>query len=149
MEMGKNMKNIERLLWKFFQYELNGQTINLSKNSQAWYLTISNGVSKKYRDNYIKTLETKVCGDTVEMHTLKDKTIMIGSTATPEDNFLWQEAKVAAEMEELLELQKQVLERKRALAGSLKSLVEANKELPTDSEHYNKYSRKSFDGISA
>ena len=81
------------------------------------------------------------------MHTLKDKTIMIGSIATPDDAWLFQEAIVVSEMQELLALQKQILEMKTSLTSSLSNLVAANKALDPASPHFNKYSAESFSAL--
>ena len=82
---------------------------------------------------------------TAEMQ--KDKTIMIGSIATPDDAWLFQEAIVVSEMQELLALQKQILEMKTSLTSSLSNLVAANKALDPASPHFNKYSAESFSAL--
>ena len=83
----------------------------------------------------------------MKIHTLKDGTIMIGSIATPDDAWLFQEAIVVSEMQELLALQKQILEMKTSLTSSLSNLVAANKALDPASPHFNKYSASSFSSL--
>jgi hypothetical protein len=147
-ELSKNMNNIERLLWKYFQYEMNSRGMfDMRYNKNAFYLIISANTNQKGIDEIVSKIQDKICNDTIEIHILKRKTIMLGSIETKEDAFRWQEAKVNAEMEELLEIQKQVLERKKQLIPSLKALVEAQNDLPVDSEYANRYSKKSFEAL--
>jgi hypothetical protein len=108
MEISNNLKRIDDLICKHFRYELSNQVI-VSKNNQAIYIKMANNVSAKYRDKYIQDINKKI-DKTMKIHTLKDGTIMIGSIATPDDAWLFQEAIVCSEMEELLALQKQILE---------------------------------------
>ena len=145
MEMSNNLKRIDSLLWKHFRYEINNYVI-VSKNNQAIYIKMNNNVSAKYRDKYIQDIN-KIIDKTMKMHTLKDKTIMIGSIATPDDAWLFQEAIVVSEMQELLALQKQILEMKTSLTSSLSNLVAANKALDPASPHFNKYSAESFSAL--
>lgn len=145
MEMSNNLKRIDSLLWKHFRYEINNQVI-VSKNNQAIYINFANNVSAKYRNKFINDIN-KIIDNTMMMHTLKDKTIMIGSIATPDDAWLFQEAIVVSEMEELLALQKQILEMKTSLTSSLSNLVAANKALDPASPHFNKYSAESFSAL--
>ena len=145
MEMSNNLKRIDNLICKHFRYELSNQIIR-SKNNQAIYIKMANNVSAKYRDKYIQDIN-KIIDKTMKMHTLKDGTIMIGSIATPDDAWLFQEAIVCSEMEELLALQKQILEMKTSLTSSLSNLVAANKALDPASPHFNKYSAKSFSAL--
>ncbi len=145
MEMSNNLKRIDSLLWKHFRYEINNYAI-VSKNNQAIYINFANNVSAKYRDKYIQDIN-KIIDKTMKMHTLKDGTIMIGSIATPDDAWLFQEAIVCSEMEELLALQKQILEMKTSLTSSLSNLVAANKALDPASPHFNKYSAESFSAL--
>ena len=145
MEMSNNLKRIDSLLWKHFRYEINNYAI-VSKNNQAIYINFANNVSAKYRDKYIQDIN-KIIDKTMKMHTLKDGTIMIGSIATPDDAWLFQEAIVVSEMQELLALQKQILEMKTSLTSSLSNLVAANKALDPASPHFNKYSAESFSAL--
>ena len=145
MEMSNNLKRIDNLICKHFRYELSNQIIR-SKNNQAIYIKMANNVSAKYRDKYIQDIN-KIIDKTMKMHTLKDGTIMIGSIATPDDAWLFQEAIVCSEMEELLALQKQILEMKTNLISSLSDFVAANKALDPASPHFNKYSAKSFSAL--
>ena len=145
MEMSNNLKRIDNLLWKHFRYELNNYAI-VSKNNQAIYINFANNVSAKYRNKFINDINKKI-DNTVMIHTLKDKTIMIGSIATPDDAWLFQEAIVVSEMQELLALQKQILEMKTSLTSSLSNLVAANKALDPASPHFNKYSASSFSAL--
>lgn len=145
MEMSNNLKRIDSLLWKHFRYEINNYVI-VSKNNQAIYINFANNVSAKYRDKYIQDIN-KIIDKTMKMHTLKDGTIMIGSIATPDDAWLFQEAIVVSEMQELLALQKQILEMKTSLTSSLSNLVAANKALDPASPHFNKYSAESFSAL--
>ena len=142
MEMSNNLKRIDSLLWKHFRYEINNYAI-VSKNNQAIYINFANNVSAKYRNKFINDIN-KIIDNTMMMHTLKDKTIMIGSIATPDDAWLFQEAIVVSEMQELLALQKQILEMKTSLTSSLSDFVAANKALDPASPHFNKYSASSF-----
>ncbi len=147
MEMSNNLKRIDSLLWKHFRYEINiNNSVIVSKNNQAIYINFANNVSTKYRDKYIQDIN-KIIDKTMKMHTLKDGTIMIGSIATPDDAWLFQEAIVCSEMEELLALQKQILEMKTSLTSSLSNLVAANKALDPASPHFNKYSAESFSAL--
>lgn len=143
MEMSNNLKRIDNLISK--HYELSNQVI-VSKNNQAIYIKMANNVSAKYRDKYIQDINKKI-DKTMKMHTLKDGTIMIGSIATPDDAWLFQEAIVCSEMEELLALQKQILEMKTNLISSLSDFVAANKALDPASPHFNKYSASSFSSL--
>lgn len=145
MEMSNNLKRIDSLLWKHFRYEINNYVI-VSKNNQAIYINFANNVSAKYRNKFINDIN-KIIDNTMMMHTLKDKTIMIGSIATPDDAWLFQEAIVVSEMQELLALQKQILEMKTSLTSSLSNLVAANKALDPASPHFNKYSAESFSAL--
>ncbi len=145
MEMSNNLKRIDSLLWKHFRYEINNYAI-VSKNNQAIYINFVNNVSAKYRNKFINDIN-KIIDNTMMMHTLKDKTIMIGSIATPDDAWLFQEAIVVSEMQELLALQKQILEIKTSLTSSLSNLVAANKALDPASPHFNKYSAESFSAL--
>ena len=145
MEMSNNLKRIDNLLWKHFRYELNNYAI-VSKNNQAIYINFANNVSAKYRNKFINDINKKI-DNTVMIQTLKDKTIMIGSIATPDDAWLFQEAIVVSEMQELLALQKQILEMKTSLTSSLSNLVAANKALDPASPHFNKYSASSFSSL--
>lgn len=145
MEMSNNLKRIDSLLWKHFRYEINNYAI-VSKNNQAIYINFANNVSAKYRNKFINDIN-KIIDNTMKMHTLKDKTIMIGSIATPDDAWLFQEAIVVSEMQELLALQKQILEMKTSLTSSLSNLVAANKALDPASPHFNKYSAESFSAL--
>lgn len=145
MEMSNNLKRIDNLICKHFRYELSNQFI-VSKNNQAIYIKIANNVSEKYRNKFIQDIN-KIIDNTMKMHTLKDGTIMIGSIATPDDAWLFQEAIVCSEMEELLALQKQILEMKTSLTSSLSDFVAANKALDPSSPHFNKYSAKSFSAL--
>ena len=145
MEMSNNLKRIDSLLWKHFRYEINNYAI-VSKNNQAIYINFANNVSAKYRNKFINDIN-KIIDNTMMMHTLKDKTIMIGSIATPDDAWLFQEAIVVSEMQELLALQKQILEMKTSLTSSLSNLVAANKALDPASPHFNKYSAESFSAL--
>lgn len=145
MEMSNNLKRIDSLLWKHFRYEINNYVI-VSKNNQAIYINFANNASAKYRNKFINDIN-KIIDNTMMMHTLKDKTIMIGSIATPDDAWLFQEAIVCSEMEELLALQKQILEMKTSLTSSLSNLVAANKALDPASPHFNKYSASSFSAL--
>jgi hypothetical protein len=147
-DLSTNMNRIEKLIWKQFQYELNSRgLLDMSYNPNAFYLRIAPQTSQKGIDKTIATITDKICDKDIEMHILDKRTIMIGSTATPEDAFRWQEAKVNSEMEALLQIQKQVLERKKQLIPSLKALVEAQNNLPPDSELAGKYGKKSFEGL--
>ena len=145
MEMSNNLKRIDSLLWKHFRYEINNYAV-VSKNNQAIYINFANNVSAKYRNKFINDIN-KIIDNTMKMHTLKDKTIMIGSIATPDDAWLFQEAIVVSEMQELLALQKQILEMKTSLTSSLSNLVAANKALDPASPHFNKYSAESFSAL--
>ncbi len=145
MEMSNNLKRIDSLLWKHFRYEINNYAV-VSKNNQAIYINFANNVSAKYRNKFINDIN-KIIDNTMMMHTLKDKTIMIGSIATPDDAWLFQEAIVVSEMQELLALQKQILEMKTSLTSSLSNLVAANKALDPASPHFNKYSASSFSAL--
>ena len=145
MEMSNNLKRIDNLLWKHFRYEINNYA-TVSKNNQAIYINFANNVSAKYRNKFINDIN-KIIDNTMKMHTLKDGTIMIGSIATPDDAWLFQEAIVCSEMEELLALQKQILEMKTSLTSSLSDFVAANKALDPSSPHFNKYSAKSFSAL--
>ena len=145
MEMSNNLKRIDSLLWKHFRYEINNYAI-VSKNNQAIYINFANNVSAKYRNKFINDIN-KIIDNTMMMHTLKDKTIMIGSIATTDDAWLFQEAIVVSEMQELLALQKQILEMKTSLTSSLSNLVAANKALDPASPHFNKYSAESFSAL--
>ena len=145
MEMSNNLKRIDSLLWKHFRYEINNYAI-VSKNNQAIYINFVNNVSAKYRNKFINDIN-KIIDNTMMMHTLKDKTIMIGSIATTDDAWLFQEAIVVSEMQELLALQKQILEMKTSLTSSLSNLVAANKALDPASPHFNKYSASSFSSL--
>ena len=145
MEMSNNLKRIDNLICKHFRYELSNQVI-VSKNNQAIYIKMNNNVSTNYRNKYIQDIN-KIIDNTMKMHTLKDGTIMIGSIATPDDAWLFQEAIVCSEMEELLALQKQILEMKTSLTSSLSNLVAANKALDPASPHFNKYSASSFSSL--
>ncbi len=145
MEMSNNLKRIDNLLWKHFRYEINNYAV-VSKNNQAIYINFANNVSAKYRNKVINDIN-KIIDNTMMMHTLKDKTIMIGSIATPDDAWLFQEAIVVSEMQELLALQKQILEMKTSLTSSLSNLVAANKALDPASPHFNKYSAESFSAL--
>lgn len=145
MEMSNNLKRIDSLLWKHFRYEINNYVI-VSKNNQAIYINFANNASAKYRNKFINDIN-KIIDNTMMMHTLKDKTIMIGSIATPDDAWLFQEAIVVSEMQELLALQKQILEMKTSLTSSLSNLVAANKALDPASPHFNKYSAESFSAL--
>lgn len=145
MEMSNNLKRIDNLLWKHFRYEINNYAV-VSKNNQAIYINFANNVSAKYRNKFINDIN-KIIDNTMMMHTLKDKTIMIGSIATPDDAWLFQEAIVVSEMQELLALQKQILEMKTSLTSSLSNLVAANKALDPASPHFNKYSAESFSAL--
>ena len=145
MEMSNNLKRIDNLICKHFRYELSNQIIR-SKNNQAIYIKMVNNVSANYRNKYIQDIN-KIIDNTMKMHTLKDGTIMIGSIATPDDAWLFQEAIVCSEMEELLALQKQILEMKTSLTSSLSNLVAANKALDPASPHFNKYSASSFSSL--
>lgn len=145
MEMSNNLKRIDNLLWKHFRYEINNYAV-VSKNNQAIYINFANNVSAKYRNKFINDIN-KIIDNTMMMHTLKDKTIMIGSIATPDDAWLFQEAIVVSEMQELLALQKQILEIKTSLTSSLSNLVAANKALDPASPHFNKYSAESFSAL--
>lgn len=145
MEMSNNLKRIDSLLWKHFRYEINNYAV-VSKNNQAIYINFANNVSAKYRNKFINDIN-KIIDNTMMMHTLKDKTIMIGSIATPDDAWLFQEAIVVSEMQELLALQKQILEMKTSLTSSLSNLVAANKALDPASPHFNKYSAESFSAL--
>ncbi len=145
MEMSNNLKRIDSLLWKHFRYEINNYAI-VSKNNQAIYINFANNVSAKYRNKFINDIN-KIIDNTMMMHILKDKTIMIGSIATPDDAWLFQEAIVVSEMQELLALQKQILEMKTSLTSSLSNLVAANKALDPASPHFNKYSAESFSAL--
>lgn len=145
MEMSNNLKRIDSLLWKHFRYEINNYA-TVSKNNQAIYINFANNVSAKYRNKFINDIN-KIIDNTMMMHTLKDKTIMIGSIATPDDAWLFQEAIVVSEMQELLALQKQILEMKTSLTSSLSNLVAANKALDPASPHFNKYSASSFSSL--
>ncbi len=145
MEMSNNLKRIDSLLWKHFRYEINNYVI-VSKNNQAIYINFANNASAKYRNKFINDIN-KIIDNTMMMHTLKDKTIMIGSIATPDDAWLFQEAIVVSEMQELLALQKQILEMKTSLTSSLSNLVAANKALDPASPHFNKYSASSFSAL--
>lgn len=145
MEMSNNLKRIDNLISKHFRYELSNQAI-VSKNNQAIYINLANNVSAKYRNKFINDIN-KIIDNTMMMHTLKDKTIMIGSIATPDDAWLFQEAIVVSEMQELLALQKQILEMKTSLTSSLSNLVAANKALDPASPHFNKYSAESFSAL--
>ena len=145
MEMSNNLKRIDNLLWKHFRYEINNYA-TVSKNNQAIYINFANNVSAKYRNKFINDIN-KIIDNTMMMHTLKDKTIMIGSIATPDDAWLFQEAIVCSEMEELLALQKQILEMKTSLTSSLSDFVAANKALDPSSPHFNKYSASSFSAL--
>ena len=145
MEMSNNLKRIDSLLWKHFRYEINNYAV-VSKNNQAIYINFANNVSAKYRNKFINDIN-KIIDNTMMMHTLKDKTIMIGSIATTDDAWLFQEAIVVSEMQELLALQKQILEMKTSLTSSLSNLVAANKALDPASPHFNKYSAESFSAL--
>lgn len=145
MEMSNNLKRIDNLICKHFRYELSNQVI-VSKNNQAIYIKMNNNVSTNYRNKYIQDIN-KIIDNTMKMHTLKDGTIMIGSIATPDDAWLFQEAIVCSEMEELLALQKQILEMKTSLTSSLSDFVAANKALDPSSPHFNKYSASSFSAL--
>ncbi len=145
MEMSNNLKRIDNLLWKHFRYEINNYAV-VSKNNQAIYINFANNVSAKYRNKFINDIN-KIIDNTMMMHTLKDKTIMIGSIATTDDAWLFQEAIVVSEMQELLALQKQILEMKTSLTSSLSNLVAANKALDPASPHFNKYSAESFSAL--
>lgn len=145
MEMSNNLKRIDSLLWKHFRYEINNYAV-VSKNNQAIYINFANNVSAKYRNKFINDIN-KIIDNTMKMHTLKDKTIMIGSIATTDDAWLFQEAIVVSEMQELLALQKQILEMKTSLTSSLSNLVAANKALDPASPHFNKYSAESFSAL--
>ena len=145
MEMSNNLKRIDSLLWKHFRYEINNYAV-VSKNNQAIYINFANNVSAKYRNKFINDIN-KIIDNTMMMHTLKDKTIMIGSIATTDDAWLFQEAIVVSEMQELLALQKQILEMKTSLTSSLSNLVAANKALDPASPHFNKYSASSFSSL--
>lgn len=145
MEMSNNLKRIDDLISKHFRYDLGYQVI-VSKNNQAIYIKMANNVSAKYRDKYIQDINKKI-DNTMKIHTLKDGTIMIGSIATPDDAWLFQEAIVCSEMEELLALQKQILEMKTSLVSSLSDFVAANKALDPASPHFNKYSASSFSSL--
>ena len=145
MEMSNNLKRIDNLISKHFRYELSNQAI-VSKNNQAIYIKMANNVSEKYRNKYIQDIN-KIIDKTMKIHTLKDGTIMIGSIATPDDAWLFQEAIVCSEMEELLALQKQILEMKTSLTSSLSDFVAANKALDPASPHFNKYSASSFSSL--
>ena len=145
MEMSNNLKRIDNLLWKHFRYELSNYG-TVSKNNQAIYINFANNVSAKYRNKFINDIN-KIIDNTMKVHTLKDKTIMIGSIATPDDAWLFQEAIVVSEMEELLALQKQILEMKTSLTSSLSDFVAANKALDPASPHFNKYSASSFSSL--
>lgn len=142
MEMSNNLKRIDNLICKHFRYEINNYVI-VSKNNQAIYINFANNASAKYRNKFINDIN-KIIDNTMMMHTLKDKTIMIGSIATPDDAWLFQEAIICSEMEELLALQKQILEMKTDLISSLSDFVAANKALDPASPHFNKYSASSF-----
>jgi hypothetical protein len=145
MEMSNNLKRIDDLICKHSRYDLGNQVI-VSKNNQAIYIKMANNVSAKYRDKYIQDINKKI-DKTMKIHTLKDGTIMIGSIATPDDAWLFQEAIVCSEMEELLALQKQILEMKTSLTSSLSDFVAANKALDPASPHFNKYSASSFSAL--
>ena len=145
MEMSNNLKRIDNLICKHFRYELSNQVI-VSKNNQAIYIKMNNNVSTNYRNKYIQDIN-KIIDNTMKMHTLKDGTIMVGSIATPDDAWLFQEAIVCSEMEELLALQKQILEMKTSLTSSLSDFVAANKALDPSSPHFNKYSASSFSAL--
>ena len=145
MEMSNNLKRIDNLLWKHFRFEINNYAV-VSKNNQAIYINFANNVSAKYRNKFINDIN-KIIDNTMMMHTLKDKTIMIGSIATTDDAWLFQEAIVVSEMQELLALQKQILEMKTSLTSSLSNLVAANKALDPASPHFNKYSAESFSAL--
>jgi len=132
------LKELENKLWKYFSFEINHNKILLSKNDQALYLRFN--TTESVKKEIITKIKTKILDNTTELYTHND-TIMLGDVSTPEANFLFQEAKVGIEMEALLELQKKVLDRKTSLIDSLKSLVDANKELPEDSEYFNKYDK--------
>ena len=145
MEMSNNLKRIDNLLWKHFRYEINNYAV-VSKNNQAIYINFANNVSAKYRNKFINDINKKI-DNTMKIHTIKDKTIMMGSIATPDDAWLFQEAIVVSEMQELLALQKQILEMKTSLTSSLSNLVAANKALDPASPHFNKYSAESFSAL--
>lgn len=145
MEMSNNLKRIDNLLWKHFRFEINNYAV-VSKNNQAIYINFANNVSAKYRNKFINDINKKI-DNTMKIHTIKDKTIMMGSIATPDDAWLFQEAIVVSEMQELLALQKQILEMKTSLTSSLSNLVAANKALDPASPHFNKYSAESFSAL--
>ena len=144
-----NMKRIEKLIWTVFKSELNYRSnMTMSGNNQAFYLYISSNTSKKGAEDILARVEKRIKVDsTIELHVADDKTIMLGSSATPDEMFAFQEAVTCKEMEGLLEIQKQVLAKKESLIPVLKALVEAQVALPEGSPNKNKYSANSFDGL--
>jgi hypothetical protein len=134
--LSDGMKNIERLLWKQFQYEMNSRgQIHLAYSSHSWFVTISSNTTQKGINDIVARINSKVViNKDIKSHQLDSNTIMIGSVATPEDAIKFHEAVVVKEGEKIIEAQKKVLELKQNWSKSLKALVDAKKDLEINPE---------------